>query len=71
MSLILLLFFIVDEGKKSTLKNPCGQFELPSRTLFAVQCVGNFVAMLRCIVLITTVLSPLSNVHNKKIYINY
>lgn len=37
---------------------------------FSVQYVSNFVNMLRCIVLITTVLSTLF-AHNKKIYINY
>lgn len=71
MSLILLLFFIIYEGKKSTLQIPVASLNTPVIcSLSSVQCVGNFVNMLRCIVLITTVLSTLF-VHNKKIYINY
>lgn len=51
------------------LKNPCGQFEHPCCILSSVQCVGNFVNMLRCIILIITILSLLS-VHNKKVYLD-
>lgn len=66
MSLILLLFFIIYKGKKSTLEIPVASLNTPVvRSLFSVQCVGSFVNMLRCIVLITTVLSTLS-VHNKR-----